>query len=61
MQNGGTTMEVISSYGTTGIIVVGVVAFLVIALGFKAVKLAVKVAVGMGILALLVWLATNYM
>ena len=54
-------MEVISSYGTTGIIVVGVVAFLVIALGFKAVKLAVKVAVGMGILALLVWLATNYM
>ena len=53
-------MELLSTYGPVGIAAVAVVAFIIIALVFKTIKLAVKVTVGLGILALLVWLANNY-
>ena len=54
------TMELLSTYGPVVIAAVAVVAFIFIALVFKAIKLAVKVTVGLGILALLAWLASNY-
>ena len=54
-------MEMISTYAPIAVGVLAVVAFLVIAMVVKAIKLAVKVAVGMGILGVILWFVLNNM
>ncbi|MFC1608425.1 hypothetical protein ACFL47_10700 [Candidatus Latescibacterota bacterium] len=52
-------MELISTYAPIVVGVLAVVAFIYISMVVKAIKLAVKVALGMGIVGVILWYVLN--